>query len=110
VIEPASAIRNSVIARVTVEPADANTTRVRLALTEPVAHHVRSERSAVIVDLGRVVPAATAIAVAPVARAASLQVLSDLSSAAAQAPAPAAPAQTPPQVPPDTVSGREGRT
>jgi type IV pilus assembly protein PilQ len=53
VVEPASAVRGGAIARVTVEPADADTTRVRLALTEPVAHRVRSERNSIIVDLER---------------------------------------------------------
>ncbi len=54
----AKSVRES-IAAVYVEPADslgAPVSRVRIALAQPLAHHVRSERNKVIVDLDKPVP------------------------------------------------------
>jgi type IV pilus assembly protein PilQ len=46
----------SPITRVAVEPVDslgATTARVRISLTQPVAHHVRSDRNAIIIDFDK---------------------------------------------------------
>jgi type IV pilus assembly protein PilQ len=62
----AATVKEGPIARVLVEStaADVQVTRIRVALTEPVAHRVRSERSAVIIDLDKplaLVPPAAAV-------------------------------------------------
>jgi hypothetical protein len=47
---------SNLIAGVSVEPADvlgAPAARVRIALTQPVAHHVHSDRNAIVIDLDR---------------------------------------------------------
>jgi type IV pilus assembly protein PilQ len=101
-----------------------------VALTEPVGHRVRSERSRIIVELDRTVPMAVEAAALASSQAESLQVLSDLSggstpttstpagrvmpfASVAQTETPA-PVQAPQQVEapqvPDMVSGRDGRT
>src|SRR5215510_13092406 len=54
----AKSVRDS-IAAVYVEPSEslgAATTRIRIALAQPLTHHVRSDRNKVIVDLDKPVP------------------------------------------------------
>jgi len=54
----AKSVRDS-IAAVYIEPSEslgAATTRVRIALAQPIAHHVRSDRNKVIVDLDKPLP------------------------------------------------------
>jgi type IV pilus assembly protein PilQ len=61
----------SPIARVSVENAEslgAPTSRVRIALSQPVAHHVRSDRNSVIVDFDRPSPKAAPYVLPPASR------------------------------------------
>ncbi len=92
---------DSPIARVVVEPGgDDIVTRVRVALTDPVAHRVRSERSTIVVEFekaGRTAP----VVLPPVVRQAAdpLQTLAML-DASVRAETVASPAQ-PPRSPSD---------
>ncbi|MGE4055681.1 MAG: secretin N-terminal domain-containing protein, partial [Vicinamibacterales bacterium] len=83
------------IARVMVEPlpGDVAVTRVRIALAEPVAHRVHSERSSVIVDFERGVAKGQPIVLPPASRGAAdpLQALARLDTSQTT-PAAAAPA------------------
>jgi len=61
----------SPIANVSVEAAEslgAPTSRVRIALSQPVAHHVRSDRNSVIVDFDRPSPKAAPYVLPPASR------------------------------------------
>jgi len=84
------------IARVMVEalPADVAVTRVRVALSEPVAHRVRSERSSIVVDFDKGAAKGQAIVLPPVRRMAAdpLQALARLDPV--NAPSPPVPAPT----------------
>jgi type IV pilus assembly protein PilQ len=65
-VPPAPAVK-SPIERVTVEPVDslgAPVSRIRIALSEPALHHVRSERNTVVVEFDRGAQKATAAALA----------------------------------------------
>jgi len=56
------------IADVAIEPGDraaGGSPRVRINLSQPVAHHVRADRNSIVVDLDRVAPKATTGATAP---------------------------------------------
>jgi hypothetical protein len=61
----------SPIARVSVEAAEslgAPASRVRVTLSQPVAHHVRSERNTIVIDFDRPSPKAAPYALPPVTR------------------------------------------
>jgi type IV pilus secretin PilQ/predicted competence protein len=104
----AKSVRDS-IAAVYVEPSEslgAATTRIRIALAQPLAHHVRSDRNKVIVDLdkpvpGQALPQATRNrpAVDPIA-ALGLDGGSGPSAAPSAPPAPPEPPPPPPAVTP----------
>ena len=64
----------SPISRVSVEAAEtlgASASRVRIALSQPVAHHVRSERNTVVIDFDRPSPKAAPYALPPANRQSS---------------------------------------
>jgi type IV pilus assembly protein PilQ len=91
-------VPGSPIARVMVEPAasDIAVTRVRVALTQPVPHRVRSERTTVVVEFDRPSERSLPVVLPPASRQADpLQVLARL-DAAAQPTAPAAAPAAPP--------------
>jgi type IV pilus assembly protein PilQ len=60
----------SPIAGVEVEPADGSTStsRVRIALVQPVGHHIRSERNTVVIDFDKPSPKAAPYVLPPAAR------------------------------------------
>ena len=76
------------IARVDVESisAEVQVTRVRVALTQPVAHRVRSERSSVVVEFAKPAAQATPYVLPPVSRT-SVDPLETLARLDASAPA-----------------------
>jgi type IV pilus assembly protein PilQ len=86
------------IARVMVEPiaADSAVTRVRVALAQPVAHRVRSERASVVVDFEKPAGRGTPIVLPPASRGVldPLAVLAQLNSPVNPTPPPAAQAQS----------------
>jgi type IV pilus assembly protein PilQ len=84
------------IERVAVEPADPvgeGSPRIRVKLTEPVAHHVRSDRNTVVIDFDRT-PAKSAVAGTRVVEAAPRPAAAAQGNAGqAAAPPPQAPTQ-----------------
>jgi type IV pilus assembly protein PilQ len=71
---PPALAGKSPIERVTVEPVDsmgAPVSRVRIALSEPVLHHVRSERNTVVVEFDRGAPKPAALTTPVVVRTAN---------------------------------------
>jgi type IV pilus assembly protein PilQ len=86
------------IARVMVEPvaADSPVTRVRVALAQPVAHRVRSERATIVVDFEKPAGRGTPIVLPPASRGVldPLAVLAQLDSPVNPTPPSAAPAQS----------------
>lgn len=83
--------------------ADVQVTRIRVALTQPVAHRVRSERSSVVVEFAKPAAQATPFVLPPVSRT-SVDPLETLARLDASAPTAAVPpaalplAQAPTQV------------
>jgi type IV pilus secretin PilQ/predicted competence protein len=81
----------SPIANVSVEAAEslgAPTSRVRIALSQPVAHHVRSDRNSVIVDFDRPSPKAAPYVLPPASRTNGGGVAPDAMLALKESPAP----------------------
>jgi type IV pilus assembly protein PilQ len=81
----------SPIANVSVEAAEslgAPTSRVRIALSQPVAHHVRSDRNSVIVDFDRPSPKAAPYVLPPASRTSGAGVAPDAMLALRESPAP----------------------
>ena len=93
-----NAVANSVaadvkspIARVSVEAAEslgAPTSRVRIALSQPVAHHVRSDRNSVIVDFDRPSAKAAPYVLPPASRTNGAGAAPDAMLALKEPPAP----------------------
>ena len=80
----------SPIARVTVEPADslgAPASRVRIALSQPVAHHVRSERNTVVIDFDKPSAKAVPYVLPPATRTAKTEAAPDAMLALQEKPA-----------------------
>jgi hypothetical protein len=81
----------SPIANVSVEAAEslgAPTSRVRIALSQPVAHHVRSDRNSVIVDFDRPSPKAAPYVLPPASRTNGGGAAPDAMLALKESPAP----------------------
>jgi type IV pilus assembly protein PilQ len=81
----------SPIARVSVEPADslgAPASRVRIALSQPVAHHVHSDRNTVVVDFDKPSAKAAPYVLPPATRTARAEPAPDAMLALQETPAP----------------------